>query len=97
MYRNDEEKLTDIVIGEAVMVLLKDDSAISNTALIKQLQAMTADEMDLARQRACRRAVSEVRGYIADERREAGKDVRDSENVSHMFTNDGPADGTKKH
>ncbi|WP_338563928.1 hypothetical protein [Erwinia sp. E_sp_B04_7] len=92
MYKNEDEKLIDILLGEAVMVLLKDDAAISNAALIRQLQAMASAESDTVRQRACRRAISEVRSYMA-----ADHESNKHENMTHMFSSEGPPDGTKKH
>ncbi|MBC3945903.1 hypothetical protein H8S21_11255 [Erwinia persicina] len=98
MYRNeDEELLSDIILGEAVMVLLKADAAISSSALIRQLQSMAAAEKELYRQRACRRAIAEVRNHQAPERHSDTREIRDRDNVTHLFTSEGPADGTKKH
>ena len=91
MYKNEDEKLIDILLGEAVMVLLKDDAAISNAALIKQLQAMAMRETDVVRQRACRRAVSVIRSHLSADREGLRHDSM------HMFTSEGPPDGTKKH
>ncbi|MBD8165235.1 hypothetical protein [Erwinia persicina] len=99
MYRNEDEEelLSDIILGEAVMVLLKADAAISSSALIRQLQAMAAGEKELTRQRACRRAIAEVRSYQAPEPDTDTREIRDRDNVTHLFTSEGPADGTKKH
>lgn len=99
MYRNEDEEelLSDIILGEAVMVLLKSDAAISSAALVRQLQSMAAVETELARQRACRRAIAEVRNYSATGRDADTRQIRDRDNVTHLFTSEGPADGTKKH
>lgn len=97
MYKNEEEKLSDIVMGEAVMVLLSNDAAISKTALIRQLQDMAATETEVVRQRACRRAIAEVRQSQAQEQNRQTHEIRDRDNVTHMFTSDGPANGAKKH
>lgn len=91
MYKNENEKLIDILLGEAVMVLLRDDAAISNAALIKQLQAMAMRETDVVRQRACRRAVSVIRSHLSADRDGARNDSL------HSFNSEGPEDGTRKH
>lgn len=97
MYRNEDEEelLSDIILGEAVMVLLKADAAISSAALIRQLQSMAAAEKDPSRQRVIRQAIAEVRNYQAPDR--STHEIRDRDNVAHFFTSEGPSDGTKKH
>ncbi|WP_252515524.1 hypothetical protein [Candidatus Pantoea bituminis] len=65
MYRSDEEKLTDVVIGEAVLTLLKSDSPVSSTALIAQLEVMAAAAEDAKMVRAIKSAVTEVRKGMA--------------------------------
>ncbi|MEN5015795.1 hypothetical protein ABEH87_05455 [Erwinia sp. Eh17-17] len=99
MYRNEDEEelLSEIMLGEAVMVLLKSDAAISSAALIRQLQSMAAVEQETLKQRACRRAIAEVRDSQAADRASDTKEIRDRDNVTHLFTSEGPADGTKKH
>jgi len=99
MYRNEDEEelLTDVMLGEAVMVLLKADAAISSAALIRQLQVMVAAENEPSRQRACRRAIAEVRHSLVPEQDSDAQEIRDRDNVTHLFTSEGPADGTKKH
>ena len=99
MYRNEDEEeiLSDIIMGEAVMVLLKADAAISSAALVRQLQSMAAAEKDLSRQRACRRAIAEVRNYQSPERHHDTQEIRDRDNVTHLFTSEGTSDGSKKH
>ncbi|MBV4366015.1 hypothetical protein ACMGGR_16155 [Erwinia sp. BNK-24-b] len=97
MYRNDEEKLVDIVLGEAVLALLKGDAAINNAALIRQLQAMSAVEKNATRQRACRQAITDVRNNIKSGSNRYTHEIRDTDNVTHLFTSEGPPNGTKKH
>ncbi|RRZ93573.1 hypothetical protein [Erwinia sp. 198] len=97
MYRNDDEKLIDIVLGEAVLVLLKTDATINNAALIRQLQAMAAVEKSAARHRACKQAITDVRNNIKTGNNRYTHEIRDVDNVTHLFTSEGPPDGTKKH
>lgn len=98
MQKDDEEqKLTDILIGEAVLTLLRQDAVMNTSALIDRLQAMASGEHDTLRQRACRRAISEVRASRQSDNGSVTQEVRDHENVMHMFNNDGPSDDSKKH
>ena len=48
MYRSEDEKLTDVMIGEAVLTLLKSDKPVSSNALIAQLELMAAVKNDIA-------------------------------------------------
>jgi len=97
MNRSDEEKLTDIMMGEAVLTLIRADGVISNAALIHQLQLMAKAEIDAVKRRACQRAIHEVRASQPDTQNRMTHEIRDRDNVVHLFTSDGPADGTKKH
>jgi len=56
-----EEKLTEILIGEAVTELLDANAAISWTALLDSLRASLDKETDEYRIRAGLRAIDEVR------------------------------------
>ena len=97
MYRNNDEKLIDIVLGEAVLALLKSDAVINNAALIRQLQAMAAVEKSAVRHRACKQAILDVRNNIKSGNNRYTHEIRDMDNVKHLFTSEGPPDGTKKH
>ncbi|WP_075182105.1 hypothetical protein [Pantoea sp. 1.19] len=97
MYRSDEEKLIDTILGEAVIALLKGGGAINNAILIRQLQNMAASEKDPARQQACKQAIAEVRNNMTATRNRTTHEIVDRDNVRHLFTSDGPPEGTKKH
>lgn len=97
MYRNNEEKLIDIVLGEAVLALLKKDAVINNAALIRQLQAMAAVEKSAVRHRAFKQAILDVRDNIKSGSNRYTHEIRDIDNVKHLFTSEGPPDGSKKH
>lgn len=56
-----DDKMTEIMIGEAVTALLDEDEAISWTALTRRLMAAIEGETDEDRIRAGMRAVEEVR------------------------------------
>ena len=60
MYKSNEERLTDIVIGEATLELLLSDKAVSSRALMDVLQRMATEEADEDRQQVIVRAINEV-------------------------------------
>ncbi|CAK6501282.1 hypothetical protein PANPB_00153 (plasmid) [Pantoea sp. Nvir] len=62
MSKNDDEKLVDILIGEAVMVLLQQESPVFAKHVVAQLQAMAASERNPVRQRAFQHAIAELIG-----------------------------------
>ncbi|WP_065647582.1 hypothetical protein [Pantoea eucrina] len=61
MKKEFEEKLTEILIGEAVTDLLDANAAISWTALLDRLRVGLDKETDEDRIRAALRAIDEVR------------------------------------
>jgi hypothetical protein len=97
MYRSEDEKLTDVMIGEAVLTLLKSDKSVSSNALIEQLELMAADADDDAKSTIIHKAITEVRnGMIAARKRVKG-DHAERDNATHRMNSDGPPDGSKKH
>lgn len=97
MYKDKEETLTDIVLGEAVMALLNNDDLISSTSILKVLQSMASVEREPSRQRACRQAMEELRNYSANESDNVNYDRPGRDDMSHLFTQEAPPDGTNKH
>ena len=65
MNRNDYDPLTDLLIGEAVLSLLKSKGPISKQALIGKLQAMQAGEQDKKRRNALGRIIDEISNMVA--------------------------------
>lgn len=61
MKSNFDDKMADIIIGEAVTALLDDNVAISWAALNDRLQAMLDRETDSDRIRAVLRVIEDVR------------------------------------
>ncbi|MEM6158980.1 hypothetical protein AAH446_00235 [Erwinia sp. P6884] len=96
MYQKDEDILTDIVFGEAILALLRGDAPVSNASLIQQLQHMAAVEKIPARQRACQLAIAEVKNNRPAPPKPVTHRVRGRDNI-HLFTSEGPPDGAKKH
>jgi len=67
MQRSNLERLTDIVIGEAVTLLLGDAGRINSTALVATLKRMAALESHPERLAAMQCALDEVdSGYAGD-------------------------------
>lgn len=65
MNRNDYDPLTDLLIGEAVLSLLKNKGPISKQALIGKLQAMQSGEQDKKRRNAIGRIIDEISNMVA--------------------------------
>lgn len=65
MNHNDYDPLTDVLIGEAVLSLLKSKGPISKQALIGKLQAMQAGEQDKKRRHAIGRIIDEISNMVA--------------------------------
>jgi probable RcsB/C two-component-system connector len=61
MKNNFDDKMADIIIGEAVTALLNEDVAISWAALTDRLRSAIENETDEDRIRAGLRAIEEVR------------------------------------
>ncbi len=97
MYRSNEERLTDKLIGEAVISLLKSKSPISTDRLIAQLQFMAVSADNINRKSACERIINEIRHDLTDKRARISYEVRDVDNVRHFFNAEGPSDDKKKH
>ncbi|WP_394517622.1 hypothetical protein [Pantoea sp. SGAir0175] len=93
MYRSEDEKLADIVMGDAVLQLLKQAGPVTTLALLEKLRAMAASETDPARQRAFRYAIAEVQNSKSAPQGEAVA-LKGSDNVTHIFRN---RDNTSKN
>jgi hypothetical protein len=95
MYRSDEERLTDIIMGDAILQLLKKSGPLSTRALLDKLRVMASNERDTPRKEALTRAMAEVRNHI-DTPQASGVALKDTNNVTHIFRNrDGSSDGTQ--
>lgn len=60
MSKNDDERLVDILIGEAVMALLQQESPVFAKHVVAKLQTMATSERNSLRQQACQRAIAEL-------------------------------------
>ncbi|WP_312180976.1 hypothetical protein [Pantoea sp. CTOTU46764] len=66
MNNNGEEKLCDLLIGEAVLALLQEKAGISRRALLAKLQFMLEAEQDEERAHATKLAIQDVMSEIAE-------------------------------
>jgi len=97
MYRSEDEKLTDVMIGEAVLTLLKSDKPVSSDALITQLELMAAEADDDVKTFVIRKAITEVRNGMVAARRRVHGDGAERDKTAHRMNSDGPPEGSKKH
>lgn len=94
MNKIDDEKLCDILIGEAVIELLSDKARISRRALLTKLQAMLEGEKDESRRRATKLAIREVRSEMnSDDALRGG----DRNNVVSFMRNERSDDDQTRH
>ncbi|WP_313083874.1 biofilm development regulator YmgB/AriR family protein [Atlantibacter sp.] len=63
MSDNDNQKLVDTVMGEAVMALLESEKAVSFDELIAKLQESLSNETDPQRQAAYRAAIGGIHKF----------------------------------
>lgn len=66
MYRDDDEKLADVIIGEAVMSMLDRDSPVTTASLLVKLQSLQMTENDARRKKAIFCAIREIRTSLHD-------------------------------
>lgn len=97
MYRSEDEKLTDVMIGEAVLTLLKSDKPVSSDALITQLELMVAEADDDSKVSVIRKAITEVRNGMVAARKRVQGDGAERDKQTHRMNSDGPPEGSKKH
>ncbi|MCU6668724.1 hypothetical protein M8013_08180 [Enterobacteriaceae bacterium H4N4] len=99
MHRTKNEKLKDDLIGEAVLLILKNNGPINFKALASKLRAMAMGESDPERQAALAAAVAEI------EQRNAGSANNPAEtrgnysidNMHHLMTKNSQPRADKKH
>ncbi|MCA1177756.1 MULTISPECIES: hypothetical protein [unclassified Pantoea] len=84
MNRSEEERLADIVMGDAVLQLLQNKGPVSNSSLLDKLRLMASIEPDASRQKALRRAMAEVMNNMQSSRQESVA-LKDTNNVTHIF------------
>ncbi|MCW1833043.1 hypothetical protein OLZ33_13750 [Pantoea ananatis] len=68
MLKDKLEKLTEHIMGEAVIALLDSNDRISGATLANRLKSMLRDETDAGRQEAIEKVLAEVHSEFASAR-----------------------------
>ncbi len=97
MQRNDNEKLNDSLLGEAVLAVLKSGGDVTIAGVIEQLKSMASTAKDDVIRRACERTLGEVNDSLTSTLATRSYNVRDRNNVLHHFTAEGQQNGKKNH
>lgn len=97
MQSNDDEKLNDSLLGEAVLAVLNSGGDITLAVVIEQLKSMVSAAKNDVIKRACERTLGEVTQSITPTQATRSYNVRDTNNVLHHFTAEGQQDGKKNH
>ena len=104
MNRSDHERLTDELIGEATLSLLKENGPISMKLLLQRLQQMLSAERDGQRRNVLSQVILEIssdgkggsRREPKSEQQDWDTDGRNNSNVYPLFGNSQQAN-SKKH
>ena len=97
MYRSNNQKLTDEIIGEAVLALLHAKGPVTTQALIAQLQAMESHAQDAVRREAIIAAIADVRSSMSEGKRRVMHEEQSRDNVHSLFGDKKPSGSSKKH
>lgn len=99
MNRSEKDQLTDEIIGEAVLSLLREKGPINMRVLIARLRSMETSESDPQRREAIARVITEISSTTVSERRNGAHERKEwnGDNVRSLFGDSQSPDGTKKH
>ncbi len=105
MNRSDTERLTDELIGEATLSLLKENGPISIKNLLERLHSMLSVERSGERRKALAEIILEISNEHAgaqprttkSEEQAWDKDSRSNSNVYSLFGNGQQTRSSKKH
>lgn len=105
MNRSEHERLTDELIGEATLLLLKDNGPINIKLLLEKLNSMMSAEQDDERRAALAQIILDISSERAtspgrqrtSEQQTWDKDGLDGSNVYPLFGNSQQANRSKKH
>ena len=105
MKRSEIEQLTDEIIGEAVLFMLKEGLPINIQALIRKLRVMKDEEPDGQRRKLISEVIAEVSNTVVATRRKPipdekalDRDARKSrDNVYQLFEDSQQPGNSKKH
>ncbi|QKJ86025.1 hypothetical protein PMPD1_1059 [Paramixta manurensis] len=97
MNRSEIDRLTDEIIGEAVLSLFKENGPVTNQSLIGQLRTMEAGEPNRQRRELIARVITEVKNNMASGRRRALREQQSGDNVHPLFGSKPLSETNKKH
>nr|WP_312226663.1 hypothetical protein [Pseudescherichia sp.] len=103
MNRSETDKLTDELIGEAVLSLLSENGPVNTRSLVTRLRAMEAKEADSRRREILGRIIAEINNTTqVSMRGQAGREQKDSgskqnDNVFQLFGSSQQQGTSKKH
>lgn len=64
MYTNEDERLSDIIMGEAVMELLDERASITHAILLLKLQTLLATSEEIWKEAAIRSAIRNLQAAV---------------------------------
>ena len=76
MKSSETEKITDEIIGEAVLALLKTNRPITTPTLLVRLRLMQATEPDCQRRKIIAAVIEEICAKLAQQRKQAPLQVK---------------------
>lgn len=75
MKRSDIEKLTDELIGQAVLLLLKRKAPVNSMALLTELRSLQAIETDASRRRVYTSVIADIEAVLMDKNQETKQQI----------------------
>lgn len=100
MNRSENEQLTDVLIGEAVLFLLRSKKPVTTRALISRLRNMVSVETDIQRRELLEHVIAEISAREKDVQRQRTVDKaqhRKADNVLTLFGAKHRSGTSRKH
>lgn len=99
MNRSEIEQLTDELIGEAVLSLLREKGPVTLKALIARLKVMEVSEPEGQRREAIAQVIAQISNKTMPGRRNPTREHNewDRDNVHSLFGDKQPSGASKKH
>ncbi|ALB64884.1 FIG00554126: hypothetical protein [Cronobacter condimenti 1330] len=99
MNRSEKDQLTDEIIGEAVLSLLREKGPINMRVLIARLRSMETSESDPQRREAIARVITEISASRVSGQRNGTRERKEwnGDNIHSLFGEKTPPDSSKKH
>lgn len=97
MYKINNERATDLIIGEAMLDLLSGGCALSSRALLEKLQQMAKLAVDEEREQVIQRAIKEVQHSLNLHKEQSRMTMKDVHSMEHSFRSDKLPGNNRKH